>query len=470
MSRPFFEGYNVYLTEKVIIFFSRGGCFVYRFALKAYGCQMNVYDGDKMKTALLSRGWTEAPEDEADVVILNGCSIRDKSEQKVWSELGRFAPRWGREGRPFVAVTGCIAQNVGAAMASRFLWVRFVSGPRHIGAVPEGLDLLMSCPGKKFYHLDDDPTAFFDISDVPLKRANPWKAFVTITHGCDNFCSYCIVPYVRGRFVSRPAEDILEEVRAFVRDGVREITLLGQNVNSYGKDLSPFFSFSALLRECAGKTGVDRLRFVTSHPQDFTSDIVDVMKEHRSVICPSVNLPIQSGSDRMLAMMNRKYTLARYRSTVELLRSALPDLGLTSDLIVGHPGETEDDFTRSVDMLKEFRFDLVHTAAYSPRKGTAAAGWEEQIPLDVKMERLRIVNRLQSAIAGEINASLTGRTFPVLLDDIAPRGEGLLQGRTPSDKVVIVEGTEDLLGRTASVEITRGDNWCLSGTILSMLD
>ena len=443
---------------------------MYRFALKVYGCQMNVYDGDKMKSALLARGWTEVPEDEADVVILNGCSIRDKAEQKVWSDLGRFAPRWETEGRPFAAVTGCIAQNVGAAMASRFPWVRFVSGPRHIGAVPEGLELLMSCPGETFFHLDDDPSAFFDIHEVPLRRANPWKAYVTIAHGCDNFCSYCIVPYVRGRFVSRPSGEILDEVRAFVKDGVREITLLGQNVNSYGKDLSPAFPFSALLRECAVKTGVDRLRFVTSHPQDFTPDIVEVLKDEQSVICPSVNLPIQSGSDRILALMNRKYTLDQYRSAVELLRHNLPGLGLTTDLIVGHPGETEDDFSRSVEMLKEFRFDLVHTAAYSPRNGTAAAGRTDQVPPEIKMERLNFVNRLQSAIAGEINASLAGKIFPVLLDDRAPRGEGHLQGRTPTDKVVIAEGAEELLGRMAEVEITRGNKWCLSGKILSMLD
>ena len=443
---------------------------MYRFALKVYGCQMNVYDGDKMKTALLARGWTETAEDEADVVILNGCSIRDKAEQKVWSDLGRFAPRWEVEGRPFVAVTGCIAQNVGAAMASRFPWVRFVSGPRHIGAVPEGLDLLMSCPGEKFYYLDDDPSAFLDIDQVPLSRANPWKAFVTITHGCDNFCSYCIVPHVRGRFVSRPAGDILDEIRAFVKDGVREITLLGQNVNSYGKDLPVPFPFSALLRECAEKTGIDRLRFVTSHPQDFTPDIVEIMKERRDVICPSLNLPIQSGSDRMLALMNRKYTLVQFRSTVELLRCSLPGLGLTTDLIVGHPGETEEDFSQSVEILKEFRFDLVHTAAYSPRKGTAAAERADHLPWGIKMERLNKVNRIQSAIAEEINTSLVGEILPVLLDDKAPRGECDLQGRTPSDKVVIVEGAKELLGRMASVEITRGDNWCLSGKILSMLD
>ncbi len=443
---------------------------MYRFALKVYGCQMNVYDGDKMKTALLARGWTEAAEDEADVVILNGCSIRDKAEQKVWSDLGRFAPRWGKEGRPFAAVTGCIAQNVGAAMASRFPWVRFVSGPRHIGSVPEGLDLLMSCPGKTFFHLDDDPRAFHDIREVPLTRGNPWKAYVTIAHGCDNFCSYCIVPYVRGRFVSRPSGDILDEIRAFVKDGVREITLLGQNVNSYGKDLPTPVPFSSLLRECAEKTGVGRLRFVTSHPQDFTPDIAEIMKERQDVICPSVNLPIQSGSDRMLALMNRKYTLEQYRSAVQLLRKNIPGLGLTTDLIVGHPGETEEDFSRSVEMLKEFRFDLVHTAAYSPRRGTAAAERKDQIPGEIKMERLNFVNRLQSAIAAEINQALAGSVFPVLLDDRAPRGNGLLQGRTPADKVVLVQGADDLLGRTASVEIIRGDNWCLSGKILSMLD
>jgi len=435
---------------------------------------MNVYDGDKIRTALVARGWRESPEDEADLVILNGCSIRDKAEQKVWSDLGRFAVRWKNERKPIVAVTGCVAQSVGRRMAARFPWVRFVSGPRHIGAVPDALEQFFTerDAGRTIgneetvFLLDDDPRAFLDLPGAPTERVNRWKAFVTIAHGCDNFCSYCIVPYVRGRFVSRPAEDILEEMRTLVADGVLEITLLGQNVNSYGSDFSDGYRFSSLLRDAAASTGVRLLRFVTSHPRDFTPDIVEAMAEHTDILCPSINLPIQSGSDRILKMMNRGYTLEQYRAAVSLIRNHLPGAGLTTDLIVGHPGETDDDFQCSVNALREFRFDLVHSAAYSPREGTSAAAREDQIPREVKMARLNEINRIQSLIAREINESLVGSRFSVLLDDVAPRGEGILQGRTPSDKVVLVEGGEELLGRFVSVEITCGENWCLNGRVL----
>ncbi len=435
---------------------------------------MNVYDGDKIRTALVARGWRESPEDEADLVILNGCSIRDKAEQKVWSDLGRFAVRWKNERKPIVAVTGCVAQSVGRRMAARFPWVRFVSGPRHIGAVPDALEQFFNerDAGRTIgneetvFLLDDDPRAFLDLPGAPTERVNRWKAFVTIAHGCDNFCSYCIVPYVRGRFVSRPAEDILEEMRTLVADGVLEITLLGQNVNSYGSDFSDGYRFSSLLRDAAASTGVRLLRFVTSHPRDFTPDIVEAMAEHTDILCPSINLPIQSGSDRILKMMNRGYTLEQYRAAVSLIRNHLPGAGLTTDLIVGHPGETDDDFQCSVNALREFRFDLVHSAAYSPREGTSAAAREDQIPREVKMARLNEINRIQSLIAREINESLVGSRFSVLLDDVAPRGEGILQGRTPSDKVVLVEGGEELLGRFVSVEITCGENWCLNGRVL----
>jgi tRNA-2-methylthio-N6-dimethylallyladenosine synthase len=349
-------------------------------------------------------------------------------------------------------------------MLSRFPWVRFISGPRHIGAVPEGLERLMACPGEAVMLLDDDPRAFKELGGAPLERDNPWKAYVTIAHGCDNFCSYCIVPYVRGRFLSRPPGEILDEMRTLAADGVKEITLLGQNVNSYGTDFADGYTFSGLLRDGAA-TGVERLRFVTSHPKDFTPDIVDVMAEISSVICPSINLPIQSGSDRMLRVMNRGYTLDQYRRAVEGIRNRLPGAGLTTDLIVGHPGETECDFEASLRALEEFRFDLVHTAAYSPREGTAAARREDQIPREVKMARLREVNALQSKIAGEINASLEGAVLPVLLDDLAPKGEGLLQGRTPSDKVTLVEAGPEMLGRTVPVKIARGESWCLYGDI-----
>lgn len=438
---------------------------MYRFALKVYGCQMNVYDGDKIRSALVARGWREAGEDEADVVVLNGCSIRDKAEQKVWSDLGRYGERWARERKPAVAVTGCVAQNVGRRMAARFPWVRFVSGPRHIGIVPEGLDRLMEGERETFFHLDDDPRAFLDLPGATVERVNPWKAFITIAHGCDNFCSYCIVPYVRGRFVSRPPGEILAEMTVLVNDGVREITLLGQNVDSYGQDLPTACAFSDLLRAGAG-TGVRRLRFVTSHPKDFTPDVVEAMAARGDVLCPSVNLPIQSGSDGMLRRMNRRYTVADFRRIVSLLRSRLPGLGLTTDLIVGHPGEREEDFQDSLAALREFRFDVVHSAAYSPRPGTAAAAWTDQVPREVAMARLNAVNELQKEIATEINRALVGRTVEVLLDDEAPRGAGMLQGRTPSDKVVLVEAGKELLGRFVSVEITRGESWCLTGRVL----
>ncbi|MDI9370296.1 MAG: tRNA (N6-isopentenyl adenosine(37)-C2)-methylthiotransferase MiaB [Synergistaceae bacterium] len=441
---------------------------MHKFSIKVYGCQMNVYDGDKIKTALVERGWMEAPEEEADLVILNGCSIRDKAEQKVWSDLGRYAVRWNREGRPLVAVVGCVAQRVGRRMAVRFPWVRFVSGPRHIGEVPDALSRLFEVEGAPVFLMDDDPSEFVELPGAPIERGNRWRAFVTIAHGCDNFCSYCIVPYVRGRFLSRAPREIIDEVKALVADGVLEVTLLGQNVNSYGSDFSNGYRFSSLLRDVAERTGVRLLRFVTSHPRDFSPDIVDVMAERSDVLCPSINLPIQSGSDRMLKMMRRGYDLQSYRAAVASIRERLPDAGLTTDLIIGHPGETEEDFQLSLNALEEFRFDLVHSAAYSPREGTSAAAREDQVPHDVKMSRLNEVNVLQARIAREINRALIGRRFEILLDDVAPRGRGLIQGRTPSDKVVLVEGGEELLGRFATVEITDGESWRLNGRLVSI--
>ncbi|HPI97334.1 MAG TPA: tRNA (N6-isopentenyl adenosine(37)-C2)-methylthiotransferase MiaB [Synergistales bacterium] len=437
------------------------------FALKVYGCQMNVYDSDKIRTALVRKGWKEVPEEDARVVIFNGCSIRDKAEHKVWSELGRYSGRWKKEGLPLVAVVGCIAQNIGMDMLSRYPWVRLVAGPRHIGAIPDALvDLLGS--NDRILLLDEDDRAFFDLHNPPAERLNPWKAYVTIAHGCDNYCTYCIVPFVRGRFMSRDPEEILAEVDELVRDGAREITLLGQNVNSYGTDFSNGYRFSHLLKDVAAVRGLDLLRFATSHPKDFTPDVVDAMAGS-SVICPGINLPIQSGSDRILRKMNRKYDLDTYTSIVELIRERLPEVGLTSDLIVGFPGETEEDFQYSLRALEKFRFDLVHSAAYSPRSGTAAATMDCQLDEIEKKRRLNLVNQLQSGISYDINRSLLGREYSILVDGPAPKGEGLLQGRTPTDKVVIFPGPEDLLGRFIRVSIEEAEHWCLHGQYLETL-
>ncbi|MCR5346798.1 MAG: tRNA (N6-isopentenyl adenosine(37)-C2)-methylthiotransferase MiaB [Fretibacterium sp.] len=433
---------------------------------------MNVYDSDRVRTALGRRGWEEVPserEDDAELIIITGCSVRAKAEQKVWSELGRYEASWKKDRLPVVALTGCVAQSLGKKALSRFPWVRLVSGPRHIGLLPDGLQRVMDVPETRLNLLDDDPRAFFDLDEVTVRRENPYRAYVTIAHGCDNFCSYCIVPYVRGRFLSRPKDDILREVRALVADGVREITLLGQNVNSYGKDFKDGTSFASLLRCVAREDGLERVRFVTSLPQDFTPDIVEVMASE-PVVCPSLNLPIQAGSDRILKLMNRKYTYAEYLEKVRSVRAALPELGLTTDLIVGFPGESEEDFQASLSALKEIRFDLVHSAAYSEREGTPAAVMPGALPQEVRLERLTRLNTLQDAVTLSINRGLVGKICAVFVDShapkgLAPTGERLLQGRTPTDKVVIFPADETLLGQCTHVKITAAESWCLHGEI-----
>jgi len=458
---------------------------------------MNVYDSDRVRTALMRRGWKEVSEDEADVVVFTGCSVRGKAEQKVWSELGRYAPNWNKSRRPFVALTGCIAQSLGKKALSRYPWIRLISGPRHIGLLPEALERIVengnvehrnSCTivnspsalerivkGGKAVLLDEDPREFHDLDEFSEVRENKYRAYVTIAHGCDNFCTYCIVPYVRGRFLSRPSADVLREVQALLASGAKEITLLGQNVNSYGNDFHDGYGFADLLREVA-RAGVERVRFVTSLPQDFTEKIVDVMANEPNV-CPSLNLPIQAGSDKILKLMNRKYTRADYMEKVRMTRSRLTELGLTSDLIVGFPGETEKDFEDSMSALSEIKFDLVHTAAYSEREGTPAATMPGALPQEVRMERLNRINALQDEITHSINRGLIGRKASVLIDGAAPKGEApdgkpLLQGRTMTDKIVLLApftgtgGDEGLLGRTVTAEITEAGSWYLKGIII----
>ena len=427
---------------------------------------MNVYDADRVRTVLCSRGWHEVKEAEADVIIIMGCSVRAKAEQKVWSELGLYDSSWKKSQRPLIALTGCIAQRIGEKALKRFPYVRLVAGPRHIGFIPDAVEQIFSHQKSRISLLDDDPREFHGLdvdSSAAIIRGNKFKAYVTIAHGCDNFCTYCIVPYVRGRFVSRKPEEVLNECRMLINDGVKEITLLGQNVNSYGKDIG--LSFAWLLEKVARLDGIKRVRFVTSLPQDFTPEIVDVMAANETV-CPSLNLPVQSGSNRILKLMNRKYTREEYIEKVEMTRAKIPGLGLTTDLIVGFPGETEEDFEDSLRLLREVRFDLVHSAAYSEREGTPAAVMEGALPVSVRLQRLTRFNELQDSITLEINEALKGNVFEILVDDYAPKDNGFLQGRTPSDKVVIFKGNENLLGQFVKVKITEAEAWCLHGELV----
>lgn len=436
------------------------------FCVKVYGCQMNVYDADRVRTVLCSRGWQEADESNADLIMITGCSVRAKAEQKVWSEMGLYESSWKKNHRPLIALTGCIAQRLGEKALNRFPYVRLVAGPRHIGLLPDSIEQLIKHPKSRINLLDTDPREFhslnFDSDNITIKRENKFKAYVTIAHGCDNFCSYCIVPYVRGRFVSRKPDEIFSEINMLINDGVKEITLLGQNVNSYGKDIN--LNFAWLLKNVARMPGIKRVRFVTSLPQDFTGEIIDVMAGEKTV-CPSLNLPIQSGSDKILKLMNRKYTYSEYREKVNLTRERVPGLGLTTDLIVGFPGESEGDFEDSLNALREIKFDLVHSAAYSEREGTPAAVMDGALPVELRLERLTKLNELQDSITLAINEKLTGEIFEILVDGPAPKGENLLQGRTPSDKVVIFNGSQKFLGQFVKVKITQAEAWCLHGEL-----
>ncbi len=434
------------------------------FAIKVFGCQMNSYDGDRIRTSMIHMGWKEVPEENADVIILVTCSIREKAEQKVASEIGRYDLRYRKTGSPAVALVGCMAQRIGLSISKKFQCVRLVSGPRHLGLVPQGIDDSFSDGAQRFF-MDDDPRALEDLEVVPTERTNPFKAYVTITYGCDRFCTYCIVPYVRGRLQSRGHAEIIKEAEALAASGVSEITLLGQNVDAYGKDKKGEYGFASLLKDVSRIEGIRRLRFATSHPKDFDEDILEVMAETPS-ICRAINLPVQSGSDRILKEMNRGYTRSQYLELVRRIRTVLPDVSLTTDLIVGFPQETEDDFRDSYDLLKELRFDIVHTAAYSPREGTKAAVMEGQIDNKVKAARLNEINALQSQIARELNEEYVGRTVEILVDGPAPRGEGSFQGRTKTDKVVIVKGSPECMGSYMDVKIIRASHWSLEGEII----
>ena len=425
---------------------------------------MNSYDGDRIRTSMIHMGWKEVPEENADVIILVTCSIREKAEQKVASEIGRYDLRYRKTGSPAVVLVGCMAQRIGLSISKKFPCVRLVSGPRHLGLVPQGIEDSFSDGAQRFF-MDDDPRALEDLEVVPTERTNPFKAYVTITYGCDRFCTYCIVHYVRGRLQSRGHDEIIKEAEALAASGVSEITLLGQNVDAYGKDKKGEYGFASLLRDVSKIEGIRRLRFATSHPKDFDEDILEVMAGTPS-ICRAINLPVQSGSDRILKEMNRGYTRSQYIELVKRIRSVLPDVSLTTDLIVGFPQETEEDFKDSYDLLKELRFDIIHTAAYSPREGTKAAIMEGQIDNKVKAARLNEINALQSQLARELNEEYVGRKFEILVDGPAPKGEGSLQGRTKTDKVVIIKGGPEYMGRYIDVKIIRASHWSLEGEII----
>lgn len=434
-----------------------------KFHIITFGCQMNAGDSDWIGRSLRARGWEEAPAEAADVVVVNTCSVRKKPEEKVYSLLGRLRELMQDRPRAFVAVGGCVAQQVGKGFFGRFPHVRLVFGTDGTASVPQALERLLDQPGLRLSLLD------FSEEYAPRERLWPDErvsapAFVTIMQGCDNFCAYCIVPHVRGRQKSRPAADVLSECREWLARGASEITLLGQNVNSYGQDAAgDGTTFAQLLQAVHALPGLARLRFTTSHPKDIAPEVIRAFAELPG-LAPRLHLPVQSGSDRILALMGRKYDRARYLDIVSRLRAARPDISLTTDFIVGFPTETDEDFRQTLSLMREAPFEHSFSFLYNDRPGVRSLSIEPKVSDGIKAARLIELQALQEELTEEVYASLVGRETDVIFEGASrkdgPGRELSLAARDAHGRVVNVllgdagDASGDLTGTAARVTIT----------------
>jgi tRNA-2-methylthio-N6-dimethylallyladenosine synthase len=432
------------------------------FHIITFGCQMNEHDSERMAGILEKQGLTPVDRiEDADMVILNTCSIREKAEQKFYSELGRLTRLAGKEGKkPRIAVAGCIAQQEGRKILSRVPSVDMVIGPSDIPKLRDLVDRREQSPGP-LVETGGDPE--YHLAAVPASRADGLKAWVSIMYGCDNFCTYCVVPYLRGRERSRLSRDIVEEVRVLAASGYKEVTLLGQNVNSYGKGAGDGATFPRLLQLVHDIEGIERIRFVTSHPRDLSDELIASMAALPKV-CEALHLPVQSGSDRILGVMNRRYTAAEYREKVRKLRQAVPDIALTTDIIVGFPGETDEDHELTMSLLRDVGFDGIFAFKYSERPNTKALDMPGHLPEEIKDERLSAVFSLQNGITLQKNREHIGSIRDVLVEGASKRGSQMT-GRTRHNKVVNFAGSQSMKGTLVKVRIIAASQNSLSGDI-----
>ena len=426
-----------------------------------FGCQQNEADSEKLMGMAMRMGYDVAKEpSDADLILVNTCAIREHAEQKALSIIGQYKHLKAQKPTLLIGVCGCMVTQTHRCeeLKHRYPYVDFVFGTSSIHRLPQLICERLDRAKRLFYPDEDEYTV---VEGMPIHRESSYRAWVSVMYGCNNFCSYCIVPYVRGRERSRAPEQIVREVRELVEQGYRDITLLGQNVNSYGKDLDTAYDFADLLSELDAIEGDFLLRFMTSHPKDAGRKLIDVMASSRH-IARQFHLPMQSGSDTILRAMNRHYDTAKYLDIVKYMREKMPDVTLTSDIIVGFPGETEDDFEDTLRMLREVRFDMLYSFIYSPRKGTPAAEME-QIPPAVKSARFERFLAEQNAIATEKNQPLVGKTLRVLCDGISKNNAALYAGRTEGNKIAFFEGAPEDTGRYVQFLVEKADAFALYG-------
>ncbi len=419
--------------------------------IHTFGCQMNVRESEVAEGVLQELGYQKASSiEDANVILFNTCCIRDLAEKKAWGAIGATKSKKQHNPEVIVGVFGCLIAQKGMAeeLKSRFPFVDFCFGTNSIHQLPMMLQLAKK--GDRYYQSDiGDAGCEFDI---PVHHQQPPLAYVNIIHGCNNFCTYCIVPHVRGREQSRAADDIVREVDSLVEQGYKEVMLLGQNVNSYGKD-NQSIGFAGLLRRL-DETGISRIRFMTSHPKDLSDDLIAAMADCKSV-CDQIHLPVQSGSDGILSRMNRIYSNIQYRMLIQRLRQAMPDCGITTDLIAGFPGETQEDHNASIALVQDMHFDAAFVFAFSPRKGTPAASMPDQIVSDVKKQRLSELLSLQAENTMNLHKSLVGSNQIVLVEGTSKKDALHVSGRMERGRTVNFAGDSSLVGELVPVKITK---------------
>ena len=429
-----------------------------------FGCQMNARDSEKLLGILKEAGYQETQDENADFVIYNTCTVRENANLRVYGRLGVLHGYKKKNPHMKIALCGCMMQepDVVEKLKKSYPFVDLIFGTHNIFKFAE-LMVTMLESDRMIIDIWKDTDQI--VEDLPVERKYPFKSGVNIMFGCNNFCSYCIVPYVRGRERSREPEEILKEIRKLVDDGVKEVMLLGQNVNSYGKNLARPVTFAELLREVVKIDGLERVRFMTSHPKDLSDELIQVMAESEK-ICRHLHLPLQSGSSRILKIMNRKYTKEQYLDLADRIRKAVPDIALTTDIIVGFPGETEEDFRETLDVVRRVRYDSAFTFIYSKRTGTPAAVMEDQIPEDVVKDRFdRLLKEVQT-ISKEMAERFNGSCQKVLVEEKNSQMEGYVTGRLSNNHVVHFRGPESLIGQIVEVRLDECRGFYYMGSLI----
>ena len=431
-----------------------------KYFLRTYGCQMNEHDGEQIEAILEHFGMTPSVEmEDADVIVLNTCAIRENAHDKVFGYLGRIKHLKKERPDVIVAIGGCMSQEEGVVqeLIKKHPYINIVFGTHNIHELGQ---LLIEANSKKqdieVYSMEGDI-----YEDIPYKRASNITAWVNIIYGCDKFCTYCIVPYTRGKERSRKLADVVKEVATLKEQGYQEVTLLGQNVNAYGHDLKDGYEFADLLEEVA-KTNIPRVRFVTSHPWNFTDKMIEIIAKYPNIM-PYIHLPLQSGSDRILKLMGRKYTKDEYINLFKKMKERIPNVAITTDIIVGFPGETKEDFKNTLEVVDTCKFDGAYTFIFSPREGTPASKMKDETPLEEKEERLYLLNEKINNYAKESNEKLLSKTVPVLLLGVSEKDSTKLYGYTDTMKLVNVKGSSNDIGKIIPVYITEAKSFSLDG-------